>query len=323
MRMTTVNEALLWIGFIIFVLFMLLLDLKVFHRKSEKISVKSALIWSAVWIALALAFGVGIYVLWSRELGLQFFTGYILEKSLSIDNLFVFMIIFAYFCVKDEHQHRVLFWGVMGAILLRAVFILAGVGLLHAFGWVMYIFGAFLVFTGIRMAFKKEAKVEPERDMVLRLMRRILPVSKEYHGEKFIVVEEGVRRVTPMLLVLFLIESTDVIFALDSVPAVLSVTEDVFIAFSSNILAILGLRSLYFALAGVLQKLHFLSYGLAIVLVFLGVKMLVVEFVDIPVLISLGIICLILMIAITASLIWSHKYLKARFDDFDNNCGSR
>ena len=305
----TFNEIYLWFGFIAFVLLMLFLDLKVFHRKSERVSVKNALIWSAVWIALAIIFGIGIYILWGHDIGLQYFTGYILEKALSVDNLFVFITIFAYFGVKDEYQHRVLFWGVLGAIILRMVFIIAGTELLDAFSWVMYIFGAFLIFTGLRMAFKKEEKVDPTKNTMLRLMRRILPVSKDYNGEKFIIVEDGVRKATPMLLVLVLIESTDIVFALDSVPAVLSVTQDRFIVFSSNIFAILGLRSLYFALSGVLHKLHFLSYGLAMVLVFLGLKMLTGELIEIPVWLSLGVIGLILAVSIAASLIWSRRHV--------------
>jgi tellurite resistance protein TerC len=305
---SNINETYLWIGFIIFVLIMLFLDLKVFHRKSEKVSVKNALIWSAIWIAMALAFGTGIYLLWGHEIGLQYFTGYLIEKSLSVDNLFVFLMVFSYFCVKDEYQHRVLFWGVLGAMVMRAIFIFAGIGLLHALGWVIYIFGAFLVYTGVRMAFKKEEKVEAEHNPVLRLVRRIIPVSKGYHGEKFFIVENGIRKATPLLLVLILIETTDIVFALDSVPAILSITNDPFIVFSSNIFAIMGLRSLYFALSGVLQKLRFLHYGLAAILVFLGVKMLTGEFVEIPILLSLGVIAIVLAVAVTASLVWSSRH---------------
>jgi len=305
---SNINETYLWIGFILFVLVMLFLDLKIFHRKAEKVSVRNALVWSVVWIAMALAFGVGVYFLWGHEMGLQYFTGYLIEKSLSVDNLFVFMIIFSFFCVEDRYQHRVLFWGVLGAIIMRAAFIFAGIGLLNALGWVIYIFGAFLVYTGIRMAVKKEEKVEPEHNPVLRLLRRFLPVTKDYHGDKFLAVENGVRKATPLLLVLVLIETTDIIFALDSVPAVLSVTKDAFIVFSSNIFAILGLRSLFFALAGVLQKLRYLHYGLAAVLAFLGVKMLTSELVEIPILLSLGIIAFILALAVLASLVWSGRH---------------
>jgi len=307
MTNSNINEISLWIGFIIFVLVMLFLDLKVFHRKSEKVSVKNALVWSAIWIAMALAFGVGIYLLWGHETGLQYFTGYLVEKSLSVDNLFVFLMVFSYFCVKEEYQHRVLFWGVLGAIVMRAAFIFAGIGLLNALGWVIYIFGAFLVYTGVRMAFKKGGKVEAEHNPVLRLVRRIFPVTKDYHEEKFFIVEDGIRKATPLLLVLVLIETTDIVFALDSVPAVLSVTKDSFIVFSSNIFAIMGLRSLYFALCGVLQKLRYLHYGLAAILVFLGVKMLIGEFVEIPILLSLCIIAVILVVAVTASLEWSRR----------------
>ena len=305
MTNSNINEIPLWIGFIIFVLVMLFLDLKVFHRKSEKVSVRNALVWSAIWIAMALAFGVGIYLLWGHETGLQYFTGYLIEKSLSVDNLFVFLMVFSYFCVKEEYQHRVLFWGVLGAIVMRAAFIFAGIGLLNVLGWVIYIFGAFLVYTGLRMAFKKGGRVEAEHNPVLRLVRRIFPVTKDYHEEKFFIAENGIRKATPLLLVLVLIETTDIVFALDSVPAVLSVTKDSFIVFSSNIFAIMGLRSLYFALCGVLQKLRYLHYGLAAVLVFLGVKMLIGEFVEIPILLSLGIIAVILVVAVTASLEWS------------------
>ena len=305
----TISEIPLWIGFIIFVLVMLLLDLKVFHRKPEKVSVKNALLWSFAWIAMALAFGVGIYILWGHEIGLQYFTGYVIEKSLSVDNLFVFLTIFAYFGVKDEHQHRVLFWGVLGAIVLRALFIFAGISLLNALSWVMYVFGAFLIFTGLRMAFKKEDRVDLEKNRLLRLMRRVIPVSKSYNAEKFFVVEDGMRKATPMLLILVFIEFTDIVFALDSVPAVFSVTRYKFIVFSSNIFAILGLRSLYFALAGVLQRLRFLQYGLAVILVFLGLKMLAEGHIDIPIWFSLGVISLILALAISASLIWSRKHL--------------
>jgi tellurite resistance protein TerC len=305
--MSNINGIPLWIGFITFILVMLFLDLKVFHRKSEKVSVKNALVWSAIWIALALIFGVGIYLFMGHDLGLQYFTGYIIEKSLSVDNLFVFLMIFTYFCVKDEYQHKVLFWGVIGAIVLRVVFIFAGIGLLHALSWVIYIFGAFLVYTGARMAFKKEEKVEAEHNPMLRLVRRFLPVSKEYHGEKFFIIENGIRKATPLLLVLVMIETTDIVFALDSVPAILSVSTDPFIVFSSNIFAILGLRSLYFALCRVLQKLRFLHYGLAAILVFLGFKMLLGEFIEIPILLSLGVIAGILILAVAASLVWNRR----------------
>jgi len=289
---------------------MLFLDLKVFHRKSERISVKNALIWSAIWIALAVVFGIGIFLIMGHDSGLQFFTGYILEKSLSIDNLFVFLTIFTFFSVKDEYQHRVLFWGVLGAIVLRVLFILVGIELLKTLSWVMYIFGAFLVFTGLRMVFKKEEKVDVEHNPILRIVRRVLPVSKDYHEDKFVIVENGVRKITPLLMVLLMIEGTDVVFALDSVPAVLSVTTDSFIVFSSNIMAILGLRSLYFAIVGVLQKLRFLQYGLAVVLVFLGIKMIIGDFIHMPVWVSLAVICSILTMAIVSSLMWSKRHPK-------------
>jgi tellurite resistance protein TerC len=302
-----VNELPLWAAFICFVLVMLFMDLRFFHPRSEKVSVRNALLWSAIWISISITFGVGIYFLWGHQQALQFFTGYLIEKSLSVDNLFVFLLIFSYFCVDEIYQHRVLYWGVMGALVLRAAFIFAGIGLLNALSWVIYVFGAFLVYTGARMAFKKEEKVETENNPVLRLMRRVFPVSKNFHEQKFFIIEDGIRKATPLLLVLVFIETTDIVFALDSVPAVLSVSRDAFIVFSSNILAVLGLRSLYFALAGVLQKLEYLHYGLAGVLIFLGIKMLVGKFYEIPILLSLGVIVVILAVAVAASLIKGHR----------------
>jgi tellurite resistance protein TerC len=302
-----INETPLWIGFIVFVLFMLFLDLKVFHRKAEHITVKNALIWTAFWIGLSIIFGIGVYILWGHEMGLQFFTGYIIEKSLSVDNLFVFLMLFTYFCVPDKYEHEVLFWGVLGAIIMRALFIVLGIELLNTLSWVIYIFGAFLVYTGIRMFAKKDEKSEPKENPVIKLARRFLPVSHEYDGGKFFTVKNGKRMATPLLLVLIAIETTDILFAMDSVPAVLSISRDPFIVFSSNIFAILGLRSLYFALAGVLEKLEYLHYGLALILVFLGLKMLIGGWIEIPILLSLGVIALILSGAVAASLIGNRR----------------
>jgi tellurite resistance protein TerC len=298
-----INETPLWIGFITFILVMLFLDLKVFHRKAERVSVKNALLWSGFWVTLALLFGVGIYLLWGHEQALQYYTGYIIEESLSVDNLFVFLLIFGYFCVPEKYEHEVLFWGILGAIAMRVVFILAGIGLLNVLHQAIYLFGVFLVFTGIRMFVKKGEKVEPGRNPVVKLVRRFIPVSDEYDGGKFFTKKNGVRMATPLFLVLLVIETMDILFATDSVPAVLSVTKDPFIVFSSNIFAILGLRSLFFALAGALQKLEYLHYGLAVILTFLGVKMLIGAWVEIPILLSLGVIALVLSVAVAASLL--------------------
>jgi tellurite resistance protein TerC len=306
------GETILWIVFGVFIPVMLALDLGVFHRRDHVIKVKEALIWSAIWISLALLFNLGIYLLVGHEKALNFLTGYLVEESLSVDNLFVFLLIFSYFCVPSAYQHRVLFWGIMGAIVMRAIFIVTGLTLLENLHWIIYIFGAFLVFTAFRLAFNKEEEIKPEKNPVLRLFRRFVPMTKRYHGHKFLVKARGRRLATPLLLTLVVIETTDIIFAVDSVPAVLSITQDPFIVYTSNIFAVMGLRSLYFALSGVIQKFYYLNYGLAGILAFLGLKMIVPDIIntinpalnfEVPVEASLGVVVGILVIAALVSLL--------------------
>jgi tellurite resistance protein TerC len=295
------GETILWIVFGILIPTMLILDLGVFHRRAHAVKVKEALIWSSVWISLALLFCLGIYLLTGHEKALNFITGYLVEESLSIDNLFVFLLIFTYFCVPATDQHRVLFWGILGAVFMRGIFIVAGLALLENLHWIIYIFGAFLIYTAIRLAVEKDKEVQPEKNPVLKLFRRFVPLTKGYHRNKFFVKARGRRLATPLLLVLVVIETTDIVFAVDSVPAILAITRDPFIVYTSNIFAVMGLRALYFALAGVIQKFYYLNYGLAAILAFLGFKMLVTDFLEIPVAVSLGVVGGILVIAALGS----------------------
>ncbi|MBZ5543160.1 MAG: TerC family protein [Acidobacteriia bacterium] len=296
------SETLALALFTLFVLLMLALDLGVFQRQPHRLSFREAIGWYAFWVVLAIAFNLGIYFWRGGQPALEFLTGYILEVSLSMDNVFVFAVIFAVLGVRSEFQHRVLFWGILGALVMRAAFIAAGVALVARFHWVLYIFGAFLVLTGIRLFRQKPEQFDPQRSPVMRLARRIFPITPEYEGAKFFVVREGRRLATPLLLVLLLVETTDVLFAVDSIPAVFSVTLDPFIVYTSNIFAILGLRALYFVLAGAIRKFRYLRPGLSLVLIFVGVKMLAAEFYKVPILLSLGIILSILLIAVLASL---------------------
>lgn len=292
----------LWAGFNLFVLGMLALDLGVFHRKAHAVSIREATVWSLVWVALALTFNAGIWMFAGSGKAVEFFTGYLIEKSLSVDNIFVFALIFNYFAVPARVQHRVLFWGVLGALVLRAAFILTGAALLAAFHWIIYIFGAFLILTGLRMALHRDEEIHPEKNPLLRLVRRLIPVTGDYRGDRFFVREEGRRMATPLLLVLVLVESTDVVFAVDSIPAIFAVTLDPFIVYTSNVFAILGLRSLYFVLAGVMQKFVYLKLGLSAVLVFVGVKMVLADVYEIPSLVSLAVVAALLTISVVASL---------------------
>ena len=292
----------LWVGFNAFILAMLALDLGVFHRKSHEISVKEATIWSAVWIALAMVFNAGIFWLRGTEQGIQFFTGYLIEKSLSVDNIFVMALIFSYFAVPKLYQHRVLFWGILGALVMRAIFIVAGAALLARFHWIIYIFGAFLIFTGIRMAMQREEEIHPEHNPVLNLVRRLIPVTSDYRAGHFFVRHAGKLMATPLFLVLVLVETTDLIFAVDSIPAIFAVTRDPFLVYTSNIFAILGLRSLYFVLAGVMDKFVYLKLGLSAILVFVGGKMLLTEIYKIPATVSLLVVLSMLAVTIAASL---------------------
>jgi tellurite resistance protein TerC len=298
------DQLWLWAGFNAFVLAMLALDLGVFHRKAHEVSIREAAGWSAVWVALALAFNYGVYHFAGRDAGLQFLTGYLIEKALSVDNIFVFVLVFSYFRVPARYQHRVLFWGILGALVMRGIMIAAGAALIARFHWVIYLFGAFLVVTGIRMATQKEHAIEPESNPVIRLIRRLVPVTGQYHGQSFFVREGGRRVATPLFVVLAFVETTDLIFAVDSIPAVFAVTTDPFLVYTSNVFAILGLRALYFLLAGVIHRFHFLKLGLSAVLVFVGAKMLLADAYEVPMGLSLGIIALVLAVSVVASLLY-------------------
>jgi tellurite resistance protein TerC len=307
-----------WIVFNLFVLAMLALDLGVFHRNSHEVKMKEALSWSAVWIGMALLFNLLLYFNWksispgsnytNSEAALMFLTGYLIEKALSVDNIFVFLMIFAYFKVPAIYQHKVLFWGIIGALVMRAICIAAGVALLKQFHWLVYVFGAFLIITGIKMVMQKDKKLDPEKNPVLKLFRRMMPVTPNFVGDKFFTRIDGRLFATPLFIVLLFVEMTDVIFAVDSIPAILAITEDPFIVYTSNVFAILGLRALYFALAGVMQLFHYLHYGLSAVLVFVGGKMVLTDVVGkVPVGISLGVIAGILTLSVVASLLFPPK----------------
>jgi tellurite resistance protein TerC len=302
--METIGSPLMWGGFIAFVLAMLALDLGVFHRTAHKVTVKEAAAWSVVWVVLALAFNAGIWHFHGPDKGMEFLTGYFIEKALSVDNIFVFVLIFGAFSVPEAYQHRVLFWGILGALVMRAVFVGLGAALLAQFHWVLYVFGAFLLATGIKMLVVRGEGFDPRANPVFRLFRRLVPAVETYHGAAFTVVQDGRRCATPLLLVLVAVELTDLVFAVDSVPAIFAVTKDPFLVFTSNIFAILGLRSLYFLLAGVVEKFHLLKVGLSLVLVFVGLKMLAVDLLKVPTVWSLGIIGLLVGGSVAASLLW-------------------
>lgn len=296
-------EGTLWIGFNLFVLLMLVLDLGVFHRKASVISVKEALIWTCVWIFLALLFNIFVYYHLGEEKAFEFLTGYLIEKSLSVDNIFVIILIFSFFNVPAAYQHKVLFWGILGALVMRVCFILAGVELIHKFHWLIYIFGGFLIFTGIRILTQGDLKLNPEKNPVVKFVRRIFRVTPDFEGDKFFIKREKVLWATPLFVVVVLIEATDLIFAVDSIPAILAVSDDSFIVYTSNVFAILGLRSLYFALAGMEQYFTHLKYGLSAILIFVGVKMCIVDFYKIPIEISLAFIVLTLAVAVLSSMV--------------------
>jgi len=300
-----------WAGFIVFVIIMLVLDLGVFHRKSHIVPVKEAIIWSAVWITLAMVFMGLIYMFEEegRRKSLEFLTGYVIEYSLSVDNIFVFILIFSFFAVDERYQHKILFWGIIGALIMRAIFIFAGVALINKFHFIIYIFGAFLIFTGIRMLFHKETEIDPDKNPVVRFFRKFLPVTDKTVGDKLFVVSNGKRFATPLFIVLVIIETSDLIFAVDSIPAILGISKDPFIVFTSNIFAIMGLRSLYFAISGIVQYFRYLKIGLAFVLTFVGLKMVSSLIgLEISVIISLAIIISILGVSVIASLIHKKKH---------------
>jgi tellurite resistance protein TerC len=303
----SIGTPALWIGFNLFVLAMLALDLGVFNRKAHVVTWREAGMWSAIWIGLALAFNAAVSVWQGPEVGLQFLTGYLIEKALSVDNIFVFVLLFAAFGVPAAYQHRVLFWGVLGALVMRGALIGLGTALIASFSWVLYLFGAFLVITGIRMARPAAYEMHPERNPVVRLARRLFPVTERYEGARFFVQRDSRRYATPLLIALVPVETTDLVFALDSIPAIFSITLDPFIVYTSNVFAILGLRSLYFLLAGAVQRFRYLHYGLAAVLVLVGVKMLITEAYHLPIALSLGLIAVFLGAAIVASLVGARR----------------
>lgn len=294
-----------WIGFNVFILALLALDLGVFHRKCHVVSLRESLTWTFVWISLALVFNAGIWHFAGSEKALEFFTGYVIEKSLSVDNVFVFALLFGYFAVPTAYQHKVLFWGVLGALAMRAIMIWVGAILITQFAWPIYVFGAFLVLTGLKMVVKRDEEIHPERNPAIKWFRRFVSVTPDYRGDQFFVREQGIRMATPLFLVLLLVELSDLVFAVDSIPAIFAVTTDPFIVYTSNVFAMLGLRSLYFALAGVMDKFHHLKTGLGAVLSFVGVKMILAHTEwKLDTLASLGVIVLMLCLSIVASLIW-------------------
>jgi tellurite resistance protein TerC len=289
--MTTIGTPTMYLGFLAFVLTMLAIDLGVFHRKAHEVKFKEALGWSIVWIALSLLFAGGVYHWYGDDVAKQFLTGYIIEKALSVDNIFVILVLFSYFKVPSDLRHRVLFWGILGALIMRAGFIFAGAALIQRFSWVMYVFGAILIYTAIKLVAGND-EPEPEKNPVLRLIRRFVPTTADYRGQHFFVMENGKRFATPLFLVLATVEATDLVFALDSIPAIFAITTDPFIVFTSNIFAVLGLRALFFLLATVIGKFRFLKYGLALVLAFVGLKMLLSKWIHVPVELSLLLVTL-------------------------------
>lgn len=293
----------LWIVFNVFILAMLVVDLVVFNRKPHEISIKESLVWTGIWVLLAIIFGVGLYYFMSPAASLDYFTGYLIEKSLSVDNIFVFLLIFTYFGVDAKYQHKVLFWGIFGALVFRFIFIFAGVALLEQFHWIIYVFGAFLVFTGLKLGLEKDKEIHPNRNPVLKLVRRFIPITKNFYGQQFFIKRGSRIIATPMFVVLIVIETTDVIFALDSIPAIMAITRDTFLIYSANAFAILGLRALYFALSGVMRLFHYLHYGLAFILVFIGIKMLLENVIHIPTLFTLGVIVITLTLSVLASIL--------------------
>jgi len=303
-----------WIIFGVFIFTMLALDLGVFNRKVHVIKMKEAMLWTAFWVTLAAIFGTGIYYFYGHAKAMEFAAAYLIEYSLSIDNLFVFMLIFRFFNVPHAYEHKALFWGILLALITRAAFIFAGVALINTFHWVMYIFGAFLIFTGIKMALNKETEVHPDKNVAIKMLRFFIPVTKEFQEARFFIIKNEKRFATPMLAVLLALETTDILFAVDSIPAVLAISTDPFIVYTSNVFAILGLRSLFFAISGLMKLFHLLHYGLAAILSFVGVKMLIADFFHVSTGISLAVISSILVISIVASMIWPDT----KFEDIPN-----
>jgi tellurite resistance protein TerC len=304
------ETTILWTGFSLFVLAMLALDLGVFHRRSHVVKVREALTWTAVWISIAMIFNIFIYYYFDKDKALEFFTAYLIEKSLSVDNIFVMIMIFGYFQVPPAYQHKVLFWGILGALIMRLIFILAGIELIHKFHWLIYIFGGFLIFTGIRMVTSLQKELKPDKNPLVKLSRKIFPITATFEGDKFFLNRDGKTWATPLFLVVVLIEGTDLIFAVDSIPAILAISDDPFIVYTSNVFAILGLRSLYFALAGIEKYFQYLKYGLAVILAFVGTKMCLTDLYKIPVEVSLIVIVFTLAISMLASVIFRRPSVK-------------
>ena len=302
----------LWIGFTLFVLALLALDLGVFHRRAHEVRFREALAWNVVWIVLALLFNGWVYWQFGADRGLEFLTGYLIERALAVDNIFIFLVVFSTFAVPAVYQYRVLFWGILGALVLRAVFILLGAALLAAFHWVMYAFGGFLVLTSIKLLLAANGGVHPERNVLFRLFKRLVPSVSDYHGARFTIVKAGRRCATPLLLVLICIETADLVFALDSIPAIFAVTRDPFIVYTSNIFAILGLRAMFFLVAGMIRRVAYLNIGLAAVLSFVGVKMLLTDVYEISTLTSLGVIAVVLALAVVVSWLWPRVFAAAK-----------
>ncbi len=307
------NRPLFWIIFNAAVVALLVLDLAVFHRKSKVIRLKEALGWTAFWVSLAVGFGLLVWAWLGGGKALEFFTGYLIEESLSVDNLFVFLLIFQFFRVPREHQYKVLFWGIIGALLMRALFILTGVALIQKFHWVIYVFGAFLVYTGYKMWGQEEKEIHPERNPILRMVRSRFPVTNDYVNGHFTVRRDSKRYLTPLFVVLLVVESTDVLFAADSIPAILAITRDPFIVYTSNVFAILGLRAIFFALAGLMEMFRYLHYGLSLILMFVGAKMIISSFIEIPVLLALGVVVAILAVSVGASMVCRKRHGKPAF----------
>jgi tellurite resistance protein TerC len=306
--MTT--EIYFWIGFVSFLALMLAIDLGIFHRKSHTVSFKESLGWTLVWIALAMIFAAIVYYWKGSDKAIEFITGYVIELSLSIDNLFIFILVFSYFHVPQQYQHKVLFWGILGALVMRVIFIFAGVALISKFHWIIYVFGAIIIVSGVKMLFQKDKKIEPEKNPLIRLVKKMIPVTNEYHGDQFFIkIKNGAWAATPLFIVLVFVEITDLIFAVDSIPAILAITTDTFIVFTSNAFAILGLRSLYFALAGMLNLFRFLHIGLSFVLIFIGLKMVLSDIYKVPIEYALLIVLSILLTSICASLILKKKHI--------------
>ena len=299
----SIGSPILWVGFTAFVAVMLALDLGVFHRSAHEVSFKEAIIWSTVWVALAVVFNVGVWMWFGPTRALEFTTGYLIERALSVDNIFVFLVVFSYFSVPKEHQYRVLFWGILGALAMRAIFIFAGAALLSRFHWVIYVFGALLVLTGVKLLVQRDQELHPQNNPVLKLFLRYVPSVPNYEGARFWIKKGGRWFATPLLAVLVVVEATDLVFAIDSIPAVFAVTTDPFIVYTSNIFAIFGLRAMYFLLASVIDRFRYLKIGLATVLIFVGVKMCIVEVYPIPIGVSLGVVAGILAVSVLWSLV--------------------